>query len=199
VDAFPSDSNNVAYELEATVFCTIQAMFHESPSLWSNPLFLPSIIASDHLSRLYSYCSGKLTEAVIGIEDQLGMTRTGRRNKEDKSPTLRNRDIHDLVTERFQRGEPVEKSQAMDLTIRINTQCTKVLFSKRSPLWNREVCQFLISVLNETEGKLKHQAPGSQQFHELLEHNMRIAKSIEDHVVGLQTRLDLQLSVVCLF
>jgi hypothetical protein len=191
-----SSSLKEASSYHCAPFTIIRKMLYESTSLWNNPLLLPCIIITDHLSRVKHFCDGRLTEDVMIIEDQLGMTRVGRRNKEGVLPSRGDKETYVLAAERFKKGEPVERSQAMDLTIKINTQFTKVLFSKRSPTWNHEASEFLIATWKDSAEKLDGQGPDSHQICELLEHNINIAKSVEDHVGGLQTRLDLQLNVV---
>jgi hypothetical protein len=172
-------------------------MIRQSVHLWTDPLLIPSALITDHLSRIQNFCGRKLTEQVMEVEDKLGVIRVGRRLKRNELPPQQHSDsAYAQVRQNFLRGEPVERSEAMDLTILINSHYTKTIFSKRSPVWNRQTAEFLLTVSSELTGKLAYPLPYDYEISELLEHNIQVAKSMEDHVAGLQTRLDLQLNVV---
>lgn len=160
-----------------------------SPSLWNYPLTVPCIILTDHLRRLQLYSAKDLTQRVMAIEEQLGVTRVGRRGN---GPIYRSvRGIMGIE------GRPVQRTQAEHLTVEINTEVTRVRFTSAAPKWNHEASVMIIGLAKEFSG-LMHQVPNSDdEIIGLLEHNINIARSLEDHVLGLQKRLELQLNVVC--
>ncbi|KAL4976884.1 Alpha/Beta hydrolase protein [Aspergillus desertorum] len=160
-----------------------------SPSLWDHPLVLPCIVLSHHLRRLQDHCNWDLTPAVMGIEAQLGVTRVGRRNFEStpRSPSRL-------------KGGPVARTQSEHLTVAINTQLTRVGFTARSPKWNYEASALLGKIVTEitTFGPaLRFEA--NEAILGLLDHNINLARSLEDSVLGIQKRLELQLNVLYSF
>ncbi|KAL2826665.1 pyridoxal phosphate-dependent transferase [Aspergillus cavernicola] len=172
--------------------CTvIRAYLSPSPALWTHPLTLPCIIVTDHLKRLHQHCSSDLTRRVMFIEEQLGVTRVGRRNSESSSG--RTKGAKAIA------GKPVERPQAEYLTVNINTQLTRLLFTGHAPKWNYGASDLLMKVLTElVEGR--EEVPSlNGEILGMLEHNISLAKSIEDHVLGLQKRLELQLNVLYSF
>lgn len=168
---------------------TIREYLIRSPRLWNYPLTLPCIILTDHLRRLQSYSAQDLTQSVMAIEEQLGVTRVGRRGNGPISRSVRGI----MGTE----GIPVQRTQAEHLTVTINTEVTRVRFTSAAPKWNHEASMMIIG-LARASSRLMCQVPNSDdEIIGLLEHNINIAKSLEDHVLGLQKRLELQLNVVC--
>jgi glutamate-1-semialdehyde 2,1-aminomutase len=139
-----------------------------------------------------SFISGDLTKDVMTIEHELGVTRVGRRSEfgmDGMWPGFRFEDQEDL-------SQLLDRPKAMQLTVRINTQYTRVLFSKRSPAWSQDASKFLLGmpeILPSNDGWGSHD---DHQLMELLQYNIDVAKSIEDHVTNLQSRMELQLNVV---
>jgi glutamate-1-semialdehyde 2,1-aminomutase len=141
---------------------------------------------NDHLKRLQQFSSGDLTRRVTYIEEQLGVTKVGRRSSKTLTHTS------------GATGKPVERPQAEWLTTQINTQLTRLLFTARGPKWNYEAATQLIDIQKELLGSRAEAFGLSSEVLQMLEHNVSLAKSMEDHVLGLQKRLELQLNVVCL-
>ncbi|KAL4950666.1 hypothetical protein BDW69DRAFT_187160 [Aspergillus filifer] len=169
----------------------IKAYLMSTPALWADPLTLPCIILTNHLRRLHKFCTDDLTPCVMRIEQQLGVTRVGRRNSEGLSRIT--------IGDRASAGQPVERFRAEYLTVDINTELTRARFTSRSPKWNYEASNLLLQV-NREAGRITEQPSwSSDELLEILEHNITFAKSIEDHVLGLQKRLELQLNVLYSF
>ncbi|KAL4998506.1 Alpha/Beta hydrolase protein [Aspergillus recurvatus] len=160
-----------------------------SPTLWDHPLMLPCIVLSHHLRRLQYHCNRDLTPSVMGIEAQLGVTRVGRRNFEGaprSSSTLK--------------GGPVARAQSEHLTVTINTQLTRVGFTARNPKWNYEASALLARIMTEIAAFRPALRPeASEEILGVLDHNITLAKSLEDNVLGIQKRLELQLNVLYSF
>jgi hypothetical protein len=167
----------------------------EAAPFWNQPILLPTILVNDHLWKTQHFCAGSLTEKVMKIEDQLGVTNVGRRQRELLPHQHSAND--DVLTNKRWHGDLVERPKAMELTTRINTNLNKVLFSQRSPAWNSEASSFLLSILKEMTESDSDLVTGTIEILELLEHNIRIANSLENHVAGLYSRLEVQLNVVC--
>jgi len=118
-----------------------------------------------------------LTRQVMFIEDQLGATRVGRREDDGFVLSRKDTPAYLRVEERFDKGELVDKSHALSLTVGINTQFTKVLFTKESPTWNHNTSQFLLELLQDisTDPEMKTQG---HHLTELLEFNIPIANQL---------------------
>ncbi|KAL4903072.1 hypothetical protein BDW74DRAFT_169285 [Aspergillus multicolor] len=160
-----------------------------SPGLWDHPLTLPCIVLSHHLRRLQHHCNRDLTPAVMAVEAQLGVTRVGRRNSESASRTL----------SAF-KGRPVARAQSEHLTVTINTQLTRVGFTAHNPRWNYQASELLVRVMTEiTDSGPDLRPEASDVILGLLDHNITLARSLEDHVLGIQKRLELQLNVLYSF
>ncbi|KAB8256651.1 hypothetical protein BDV32DRAFT_153049 [Aspergillus pseudonomiae] len=176
---------------------TIRTSLAESPELWNNPLTLPCILITDHLKRVQQFCTGSLTQQVMVIEEHLGVTMVGRRNQPRfRVPT--NRTLS-KDADMLNLGIPVDRSQTHFLTVSINSKLTSILFTRRSPKWNYEASQFLLNIMNEASGEWHGQHSRYNQINELIEHNIYLAKSIEEHVLCLQARMELQLDVLYSF
>lgn len=190
VEALPHAQHTAPETLGRFSPCAIiREYLTRSPRLWNYPLTLLCIILTDHLRRAQSYSARDLTQSVMSIEEQLGVTRVGRRGNGPISRSVRGV----MGTE----GRPVQRTHAEHLTVEINTQVTRVRFTSASPRWNHEASVMIIGLAREFS-RLMVQVPNSDdEIIGLLEHNINIARSLEDHVLGLQKRLELQLNVVC--
>ncbi|KAL4864917.1 hypothetical protein BDV12DRAFT_158175 [Aspergillus spectabilis] len=169
----------------------VRAYLTSTTALWGHPLTLPSIILTDHLKRLQRHSTGDLTRQVMYIEEQLGVTRVGRRNRQ---PVHRSSN-----GTKNNAGGPVERLQAEHLTVSINTELTRLLFTAHAPRWNYQASQFLINIVRGMDGLAIDLPPVNDEIIGLLEHNNTLARTIEDHVLGLQKRLELQLNVLYSF
>ncbi|KAL4815008.1 Alpha/Beta hydrolase protein [Aspergillus spinulosporus] len=160
-----------------------------SPALWDHPLTLPCIVLSHHLRRLQHHCNRDLTPTVMGIEAQLGVTRVGRRNFDARPSNLS-----------MLKDGPVARAQSEHLTVTINTQLTRVGFTARNPKWNYEASALLVRIMTEiAEFRPALRPEANEEILGVLDHNITLAKSIEDNVLGLQKRLELQLNVLYSF
>lgn len=177
------------------------ALLETAPHLWSHPLLLPSVLASDHLLRVRKFCAQELTRDVIQIERQLGVTYVGSRGDARMNAAwyanLHNneKELENNLLLNVNSG-PIERTRIQNLTIEINTQFTRVLFTKRCATWNHEVEDFLKGILAEINWPRKTYSRSRKHWSELLEHNSCLASSMEDTVKCLHARLDLQLNVV---
>ncbi|OGM44744.1 hypothetical protein ABOM_007369 [Aspergillus bombycis] len=178
---------------------TIRTSLAQSPKMWNNALTLPCILVTDHLKRLQQYCTGPLTQQVMVIEEHLGVTTVGRRNQVPRFRAPTNRKLQSKDADILNLGIPVDRSQTHFLTVSINSKLTSILFTRRSPKWNYEASQFLLNIMNESHTESRSQHSQYNEIRELLEHNVYLAKSIEDHVLCLQARMELQLDVLYSF
>jgi hypothetical protein len=183
----PWDSGHTPFEV-------IRKELLKSMNLWNDPLLLPCLVLKDHLAKTRRFCDGSLIRQVMLIEDQFGTNWAGRSDTV-WSNSDRTNNAYRLLQERFNKGAPVEKSRVLNLTVAINSFTTKVMFTKASPTWNLKASKFLLGLQREI---LRH----SEELHprnnlsELLEYNIPIAISLENHVEGLKKRLELLFSVV---
>ncbi|KAL4944952.1 hypothetical protein BDV06DRAFT_209826 [Aspergillus oleicola] len=169
----------------------IRTYLMASPSLWNEPLTLGCIILTNHLRRLQKFCTDDLTPCVMKIEQQLGVTRVGRRNSEGLSRIK--------IGGKDTAGQPVERLRAEYLTVDINTELTRARFTSHNPKWNYEASNLLLKVAREISRAKEQYIEVDNELLSILEHNVTLARSIEDHVLGLQKRLELQLNVLYSF
>jgi glutamate-1-semialdehyde 2,1-aminomutase len=95
------------------------------------------------------------------------------------------------------KDRPVARAQSELLTVAINTQLTRVGFTARNPKWNYEASALLERIMTESAAYRPALRPeANEEILGVLDHNITLAKSLEDNVLGLQKRLELQLNVV---
>jgi glutamate-1-semialdehyde 2,1-aminomutase len=164
---------------------------------WSHSLLLPSLITVVHLTRISTYCSRSLTNNVMRLEDELSVTRVGRRNSlenlHDGKTFERHRDEDDPI---ISKGL-LAKEEAMRLTIRINTQSTRLLVAKVSPSWTKSTCEALLECL--ASPIICPDFSAIANLEQRLKANIRRASYLETHLDSLQARLMLQLNVLYSF
>lgn len=85
------------------------------------------------------------------------------------------------------------------MTVRINSQYTTVIFSKRSPGWSQETSDFLLKLWKDDLLERFPSVAEDDFLAESLEYNKDVAASLQNHVDNLQTRMDLQLNILYSF
>ena len=166
-----------------------------APARWTHPLLLPTIFSTIHITRIAAYAGLSLTNEVMGLEDDLGATRVGRRNSANNvhdRRTLARHLTEDDAT--LPNGLP-SKEQAMKLTIRINTQTTRLLVSKASQGWTRLASKTLMDCIDEYQ-LFPPSTTESNGIKEQLRANLHKAAYLDNYLASLQSRLMLQLSVL---
>jgi glutamate-1-semialdehyde 2,1-aminomutase len=93
---------------------------------------------------------------------------------------------------------PDVKIRAEELTTRINTHTTRILFMSRSPEWNLKCSRFLLDLLTHLEPKLcdLSATPMHNELKELLESNMGFAEAAVADTKSTTARMALQLNVL---
>ncbi|KIW09022.1 hypothetical protein, variant [Verruconis gallopava] len=165
---------------------------------WNHPLLLPCALMSDHLARMRAFCEGELTKEVMEIERELGVVRVGKRSEHGMSglwPHFRPPQEQADWTNALLDQPTVMNS----MTVRINTQYTKVIFTKQSPGWNFETSDFLLNLWKDLLRQVYPSISQEKFLTESLEYNRDVATSIKNHVDNLQARMDLQLSILYSF
>ncbi|KAL9114442.1 MAG: hypothetical protein Q9227_001523 [Pyrenula ochraceoflavens] len=167
-------------------------LLQQSTQLWSHPLLLPCLLLGDHMRRAKWFAErGTVMTETVQIEQELGVVKVGR--KADIIPGT-------LSTYQEQSAQPYggdfSRSRALSLTVRINTNSTRILFTARSPEWNKACSKFTLQVLDELKLCLPEQQDSHVALEELLKFNVVIAEAAAHHVAGLQERMALQLNVL---
>lgn len=178
---------------------------------WDHPMLLPCLFLSEHLSRINIFCTqGKVMSETVSIEHQLGVTKVGQSaylTKEAKASNLSRLDSTSYIQPTGNPDNPflpgvgsarfLSREETEDLTVRINTQSTRVAFTARSPEWNLACARFLLKTMADTERYLAHSHAQSQhECEQLLEHNITLAEAAASNIAVIKERMALQLDVL---
>ncbi|KAF2096114.1 hypothetical protein NA57DRAFT_78886 [Rhizodiscina lignyota] len=155
---------------------------------WAHPTCLPCIILTDHMRRTKHFCEwGKPMQLTWEIERDLGVTSVG-------SPYAFVRGASSAYS-----VQHIDRAKAEELTVRINTQSTRILFTSRSPELNRRCSEYMLAVHNMLPklGSFDQLGgPVHSQLAEVLEFNIHQAEAVRSHVEGMKARMALQLNVL---
>lgn len=164
---------------------------------WTHPLLVPTILCSLHLTRMNTYTQRSLTKYLTKLEDELNMTRVGRRNSTEnlqshKTPVRYRHEDDPIIPEAL-----IAKDEAMRLTIRINTQAARLLVAKVSPGWTKNASESILECLQDHA--ICDTSSASIAIKERLKVNIHLATCLENYLDSLQARLTLQLNVLYSF
>ncbi|KAK1961815.1 hypothetical protein LY78DRAFT_661793 [Colletotrichum sublineola] len=162
---------------------SLHGMMQSATTLWAHPLFLPTVLLREHLSRAEAFQS-HLEPQVMGIERDLGVARSGRLVN-SKSDAYAQRMIQD-DQERFQ------------ITARLNTTATDVVNMLGVLEWDLHYFRFLGRVngdLAALHGRRISPAADAE-LRSLVDYLECEALSIVSFVGTMKSRLDLQLNVL---
>jgi hypothetical protein len=150
---------------------------------WSHPLLLPSLLVSHHMSRTRDYINHGAADETVAIEFELGVTRVGQKDSMAAMSAAKGPDV---------------KIRAEELTTRINTHTTRILFMSRSPEWNLKCSRFLLDLLTHLEPNLRDLSatPMHNELKELLESNMGFGEAAVADTKSTTARMALQLNVL---
>lgn len=123
---------------------------------------------------------GKIADETVKIEKELGVTKVGQ-------------DIGQYIAGR--EGKNL-RAKAEELTVRINTHSTRILFTSRSPDWNLKCSEFTLKVLKKLRPYLPEQQKVHHELKSVLEFNMGLAEAAVDDIASVRERMALQLSVL---
>ena len=182
------------------------ASIQSSFEAWDHPILLPCLFLSEHLTCINLFCAeGSILTETIDIEHSLGVTKVGQSayldrapnranaaNNSFRSPHTRNPYLPSLESRRILSREETES-----LTVRINTQSTRVVFTARSPEWNLACAHFLLALLSELQHHLPtHIHRSHRECRQLLEHNITLASAAASNIAVIKDRMALQLAVL---
>lgn len=157
-------------------------LFRSVAHAWHHPLLLPSILLEHHMHRTKAFTAyGKIIDETVEIEWELGIIKVGTGKKNDS--------IYD-------EKQSDQRTKAEELTIRINTHSTRLIFTSRSPVWNLKCSEFTVKLLSQLEQYLPEQHEAQHELKELLESNMGIAETAIHDVESVRERMALQLNVL---
>lgn len=122
---------------------------------------------------------GKIIDETVKIEKELGVTKVG----------------HNIYSLSDGKGRDL-RARAEELTVRINTHSTRILFTSRSPFWNLKCSQFTLALLEKLQLYLPGHPEAHQEINELLEFNIGLAEAAVDDIKSVQERMTLQLNVL---
>lgn len=156
---------------------------------WDHPFVLPCILLADHIRRTKIYCDfGSVLKETLAIEHDLGVTAVGR-------------NVHTIPSgSRIEAEKPsgsvhsFERSKVEELTVRINTQSTRILFTLRSPKWNRDCSSFLLASADEVAKVTKPSI--HREMTQLLEYSVNLGEAVHSHCETMKERMNLQLNVL---
>lgn len=180
----------------------------EAIAYWDHPMLLNCLFLAEHLSCVNAFSTkGKVLAETVNIEHALGVTRVGQSLYLIKQ-SGNGQGYRDGDAQYVQRmGDPppsgaestrkLSREEMEALTIRINTQSTRVAFSARTPEWNLSCGHFLLGTLRELEPCLaiSHHR-GQRECRQLLEYNITLAEAAVSNIGVLKERMALQLNVL---
>jgi len=164
---------------------------------WRHPMLLPMVFCSLHLARINTYCSRSLTNNVMQLEDELSVTRVGHRNSVENLQDYKTNERHRPEDDPMIPKGLLAKDEAMRLTIRINTQSTRLLVARVSPAWTRTTIAALIESLQDIS--IYPPSHSSNAIRERFKSNVHLATYLENYLDSLHARLTLQLNVLYSF
>lgn len=176
-------------------------LLRDAFSAWDNPLVLPCMLLSDHLRRTVLFCtSGRAMQETWAIEEELGVTYVGRKVPHTPSRSSPAQFAATQIKQARGKGFAVVaigRAKAEELTVRINTHSTRIIFTARSPQWNRDCSSFILDLLKKySSAPWVPDAVAHHELQELLEHNIIMAESMMQHVASLKERIALQLNTL---
>lgn len=157
---------------------------------WEHPLILPCLIVSYHTKRAKWFVEhGKVQSETHEIENALGVRGDDRPPSEFWSAAL---NVRTTMTRAGQEG----RKEAETWTIRMNRQGLRILFTERSPEWDRECSEFLKGVLDEIKTLSHVDGTTHRKLREGLEYNITTATVVSSHLANMKGRMELQLDVL---
>ncbi|KAK2009781.1 hypothetical protein LZ32DRAFT_608182 [Colletotrichum eremochloae] len=161
---------------------SLHGMMQSATTLWAHPLFLPTVLLREHLSKA-EFFQSHLEPQVMGIERDLGVARSGRLVN-SKSDAYAQRMIQD-DRERFR------------MTARLNTTATDVVNMLGVLEWDLHYFKFLGRVNGELAALHGRISPAADaELRSLVDYLECEALSIVSFVGTMKSRLDLQLNVL---
>lgn len=157
---------------------------------WDNPLVLPCILLSDHIRRTKLYCDfGSVMQETFAIEHLLGVTAVGRNVQKIPSGSQVGAERQNASS-----AKSFERSMVEELTVRINTQSTRIIFTSRSPRWCIDCSSFILGLADEVAQVAR--PPVHRELKELLQYTINLAEGVQSHVETMRERMNLQLNVL---
>jgi hypothetical protein len=163
----------------------IEKLIRSTRSLWTHPLLLPLVLLRNHLLRA-EILSSKLSREVTGIENALGVGRTGRL-------TITDIGVTDPMKKLFGQEE-----KRIELMSRLTSAATNISNVTRVLKWDKDCMQFLHQVKDQID-KYRGQSAIilELEWSGLMQFMCCHAESAGDFTVFLHSRLESQLNVVC--
>lgn len=123
----------------STVFEQIRALIVATPSLWTHPLLLPTILLKNYMNRAEVF-ETRLDDEVLVLENSIGVTFPGRlrRNMPTAPQTTK------LPT----------RSDMRKLTMGTHTVLTEIIFVSRVVTFNRDCAAYLLKIGDELSPRI---------------------------------------------
>jgi hypothetical protein len=172
--------------LSIEIFDLIKAV----PSLWTQPMLLPTILLQHHVYRVESFCTIQLEDRVNNIQSLLGMSRAGRLNARDGP-------YKDPVGERPIRDT---KINFHNLAGEMNTCIMEMIWFCHVSDWQCGSIDFLARTLDEVTDLSATCAESSSQstreIQECIEHLASVAAGLKRHNYRAKERLQADFNMV---
>ncbi|KAK2028983.1 hypothetical protein LX32DRAFT_682801 [Colletotrichum zoysiae] len=177
-----SDRDHVTKEPIVPHAESLHGVMRSAAALWAHPLFLPTVLVREHLSRAEAFKS-HLAPKVTDIEMALGVT---------KSARLVGSEIDASVQHMIR-----DDGERLRITAFLNTTATDVVNMLGILEWDLQYVKFLGRV-NGDLGALHGRIPpaADAELRSIVEYLEFEALSIVSFVGAMKTRLDLQLNVL---
>ena len=183
----------------------------ETYHAWDHPMLLPCLFLMEHQKLISEFGShGKVMSETVAIEHQLGVVKVGQSAylMPHVSPSLdplqydllfKQQPIYKTPTNMSSVAAPriLSREDTEKLTVRINTQSTRVAFTARSPEWNLACSRFVLGILREVAPLInKSCKQGTHDCREMIECNIVLSEAASSNIAVIKERMALQLNVL---
>ncbi|KAI1870654.1 uncharacterized protein JN550_005197 [Neoarthrinium moseri] len=180
----------------------------ECQSLWAHPLLLPCLFLVTHALRVRAYIMGDLTQQVIVVERNVGVTSAGRsRRTVDRSTGASSRSnltvtVDQGTDDSLYSGDHMQRNSAKRLTRSINDLSTWIIFAQRSPRWDIDCVEFLLGLFDGNGSGSKKRLAGvyrgaaAHTFRETLDYVRNYCESCLEVTQTSEARMQLQLNIL---
>lgn len=178
-----------------SALASVISKFEKYRSLWTHPLFLPSLFLAEHTRRVGNLVSRTLDRQVVLLEYRIGVTKAGRADK----PHLDfpdDSDVAELPKQKLYVGEQLQRANVRKLMEDLNDLTTRLEFTKGSPNWDDRFAVFILRMLDRSQRLENYRGTSSAAFRETLEYVQNCSQSLCEIVHGHYSRMQLQLNIV---
>lgn len=156
-------------------------------------MLLPCTFLANHVQRVRSYVLGLLSDTVVQLESNIGVTKAGRSQKGRLQRQLAKPPEDEPKL--FIDGQ-MQREHARLLVGSINDISTWIIFAKRSPQWDIESVDFLLGLLGGSARLRRYREVEGAVFRETLDYLRNYSEACLEITQTSEARMQLQLDIV---